>query len=131
MCSIESLGISGIRGYSPEGYQKINFLKPLTLIWGKNGSGKTVLIFLFRPSSNVSSTSPLAHSLPTAIKAKASSWTPKSLANPKSSETSGLSSKLLNNPYLSNAEFSSQPKATNPSLNPSNKSSQPEIKMTN
>jgi len=42
MSSIQSLGISGIRGYTPDNYQMIEFMKPLTLIWGKNGSGKTV-----------------------------------------------------------------------------------------
>ena len=42
MSSLQSLGISGIRGYTPDTFQMIEFMKPLTLIWGKNGSGKTV-----------------------------------------------------------------------------------------
>lgn len=46
MSSLEVLGISGFRSYSTETLQKIEFKKPLTLIWGKNGSGKTVLTLL-------------------------------------------------------------------------------------
>lgn len=47
MTSLETLGISGIRGYTPNAFQKITFLKPLTLISGQNGSGKTVIFLLF------------------------------------------------------------------------------------
>ena len=46
MTTLETLGISGIRGYNPDSFQKIKFLKPLTLISGQNGSGKTVLFFV-------------------------------------------------------------------------------------
>lgn len=42
MSSIEGIEISGIRSYSPSSKIDINFVKPLTLIWGHNGSGKTV-----------------------------------------------------------------------------------------
>lgn len=42
MSSITSLKISGFRSYNPDSQQTIHFMKPLTLIWGKNGSGKTV-----------------------------------------------------------------------------------------
>lgn len=48
MSSIQSLGISGIRGYTPDNFQMIEFMKPLTLIWGKNGSGKTVILFFIQ-----------------------------------------------------------------------------------
>jgi hypothetical protein len=41
------MGISGIRGYAPHSFQKIKFMKPLTLISGQNGSGKTVIFLLF------------------------------------------------------------------------------------
>ncbi len=42
MATLEALAISGIRSYNPEKLQKINFTHPITLINGKNGSGKTV-----------------------------------------------------------------------------------------
>jgi len=43
--SIEKLGIRGIRSYSPYHEQEtIEFFKPLTLIVGKNGCGKTTII---------------------------------------------------------------------------------------
>jgi DNA repair exonuclease SbcCD ATPase subunit len=44
MASLEGLGISGFRNYSDTNLQKIEFDGPLTLVWGKNGSGKTVCI---------------------------------------------------------------------------------------
>jgi hypothetical protein len=73
MSSLEALGIAGFRSYSTETLQKIEFKVPLTLIWGKNGSGKTVIPPSSRPSSKPSSTSPQAPSLPHAKKAKTSS----------------------------------------------------------
>ena len=44
MTSIESLSIQGVRSFSPdiEHVQKIRFFKPLTIILGQNGAGKTV-----------------------------------------------------------------------------------------
>ena len=46
MASIEMLGISGIRSYSTQKLELINFFHPLTLIYGTNGSGKTVIFTL-------------------------------------------------------------------------------------
>ena len=40
--SIDKMSIRGIRSFSPAETQVIEFFKPLTLIVGKNGSGKTV-----------------------------------------------------------------------------------------
>jgi len=42
MCSVEKLLIKGIRSFSPENDHAIVFPKPLTLIVGRNGAGKTV-----------------------------------------------------------------------------------------
>jgi predicted ATPase len=61
MSSLEKLGIigffneiSGIRSYSPLECEKIEFFKPLTIIWGHNGAGKTVLFkYENRQSSSV------------------------------------------------------------------------------
>ena len=44
MSSIEKLGLSGIRSYNPDHFENIEFFKPLTIIWGHNGSGKTTII---------------------------------------------------------------------------------------
>jgi DNA repair protein RAD50 len=44
MSSIEKLAIRGIRGFSPYEEEKIEFFKPLTLLLGQNGAGKTVRI---------------------------------------------------------------------------------------
>ena len=44
MTSIDKLQIRGIRSFSPNAVQNIEFYKPLTLIVGKNGSGKTTII---------------------------------------------------------------------------------------
>ncbi len=46
MSTIEALGIVGIRSYNPDPkqWQAIDFQKPLTLILGNNGSGKTTII---------------------------------------------------------------------------------------
>jgi len=60
MATIEKLGITGIRSYSNENLEVIEFFKPLTLILGKNGAGKTSIIESLRfaicgvlpPSSN-------------------------------------------------------------------------------
>ena len=42
MCSVEKMLIKGIRSFSPENDHAIVFPKPLTLIVGRNGAGKTV-----------------------------------------------------------------------------------------
>ncbi len=42
MSSIEKMSILGIRSFSPEKHQVIEFFTPLTLIVGPNGTGKTV-----------------------------------------------------------------------------------------
>jgi len=44
MTSIDKMSIRGIRSFSPNETQVIEFFKPLTLIVGKNGSGKTTTI---------------------------------------------------------------------------------------
>ncbi|KAG1658953.1 hypothetical protein FOA52_010050 [Chlamydomonas sp. UWO 241] len=44
MCSIEKMLIKGIRSFSPENTAVIEFYKPLTLIVGANGAGKTTVI---------------------------------------------------------------------------------------
>jgi len=44
MSSINKLGIRGIRSFSPFDEEKIEFFKPLTLILGQNGAGKTTVI---------------------------------------------------------------------------------------
>ena len=44
MCSVEKLLIKGIRSFSPDNDHAIVFPKPLTLIVGRNGAGKTVRI---------------------------------------------------------------------------------------
>eukprot|EP00767_Chilomastix_cuspidata_P001415 gnl/Chilomastix_cuspidata/1526.p1 GENE.gnl/Chilomastix_cuspidata/1526~~gnl/Chilomastix_cuspidata/1526.p1 ORF type:complete len:1344 (-),score=437.87 gnl/Chilomastix_cuspidata/1526:724-4755(-) len=41
---LNRLRISGVRSYSPDEFQEIKFDKPLTIILGKNGSGKTTII---------------------------------------------------------------------------------------
>lgn len=48
MSTIGLLGISGIRSYSPGRQEVIHFTPPLTLILGKNGSGKTTIIECLR-----------------------------------------------------------------------------------
>jgi len=45
MSSIDKLAIRGIRSFSPFDEEKIEFYKPLTLILGQNGAGKTVSYF--------------------------------------------------------------------------------------
>jgi DNA repair protein RAD50 len=42
MCSVDKLLIKGIRSFSPDNDHAIIFPKPLTLIVGRNGAGKTV-----------------------------------------------------------------------------------------
>lgn len=42
MTSIDKLLIQGIRSFSPQNRNVIEFYKPLTLIVGTNGAGKTV-----------------------------------------------------------------------------------------
>lgn len=44
MSTIETLGILGIRSYSPDVQEVLHFSKPLTLIQGENGAGKTTII---------------------------------------------------------------------------------------
>jgi predicted ATP-dependent endonuclease of OLD family len=46
MSSIDKLAVRGIRSFSPFDEEKIEFYKPLTLILGQNGAGKTVRIVL-------------------------------------------------------------------------------------
>ena len=43
MSRIERLAIRGIRSFDPQEEVKIDFFRPLTLIQGHNGSGKTVI----------------------------------------------------------------------------------------
>eukprot|EP01050_Picozoa_sp_SAG11_P031836 SAG11_NODE_10067_length_859_cov_1.118421_1_plen_112_part_00 len=44
MATIKKLSIQGIRSFSPDDPQVIQFQKPLTLIVGSNGAGKTTVI---------------------------------------------------------------------------------------
>ena len=44
MSTLDKLQIQGIRSFGPEGPQTIKFFRPLTLIVGANGSGKTTII---------------------------------------------------------------------------------------
>ena len=44
MSSIEKLTLRGIRAFNPNDEQAIEFGKPLTLILGHNGAGKTTII---------------------------------------------------------------------------------------
>ena len=44
MSSIDKLSIRGVRSFSPYEEEKIEFFKPLTLILGQNGAGKTTII---------------------------------------------------------------------------------------
>jgi DNA repair protein RAD50 len=46
MTSIDKLSIQGIRSFSPTQSSTIEFFKPLTIIVGENGAGKTVLVIL-------------------------------------------------------------------------------------
>ena len=44
MASIDALSIRGIRSFGPDEAQLIKFAKPLTVIVGENGCGKTTII---------------------------------------------------------------------------------------
>lgn len=44
MAEIKKMSIQGIRSFSPFEPKSINFLKPLTIIVGDNGCGKTTII---------------------------------------------------------------------------------------
>jgi len=44
MSSIDALSIRGIRSFSADNSQVIKFGKPLTVIIGENGCGKTTII---------------------------------------------------------------------------------------
>lgn len=44
MSTIYKLGIQGVRSYPPDSIATIEFFKPLTLIKGNNGAGKTTII---------------------------------------------------------------------------------------
>ena len=48
-CTIDKLLIQGIRSFDPNSKAIIEFYKPITLIVGQNGAGKTVRLFLFSP----------------------------------------------------------------------------------
>lgn len=50
MCSIDKLLIKGVRSFSPGNQHVIEFYRPLTLIVGQNGAGKTVRCGTTRPS---------------------------------------------------------------------------------
>lgn len=44
MSEILKMSISGIRSYSNQKIEYIEFIKPITIILGENGSGKTTII---------------------------------------------------------------------------------------
>lgn len=44
-CTIDKLLIQGIRSFDPNNKSIIEFFKPITLIVGQNGAGKTVRLF--------------------------------------------------------------------------------------
>jgi len=44
MSTLEEISIQGIRSYNPLEKQSLKFQRPLTLILGKNGCGKTTII---------------------------------------------------------------------------------------
>ena len=44
MCTVDKMLIKGIRSFSPHNQAVVEFYKPLTLIVGHNGAGKTVCI---------------------------------------------------------------------------------------
>jgi len=46
MSTIEKLSISGIRSFGPNTEQEIKFQKPLTVICGANGTGKSTITSL-------------------------------------------------------------------------------------
>jgi DNA repair protein RAD50 len=48
MSSIDRLALRGIRSFSPFDEEKIDFFKPLTMILGQNGAGKTTIIEALR-----------------------------------------------------------------------------------
>ncbi|CAD7702268.1 unnamed protein product [Ostreobium quekettii] len=44
MCTVDKMLIKGIRSFSPDNQNVVEFYKPLTLIVGQNGAGKTTII---------------------------------------------------------------------------------------
>jgi DNA repair protein RAD50 len=44
MCTVEKLLIKGVRSFSPHNQVALEFEKPLSLIVGHNGAGKTTVI---------------------------------------------------------------------------------------
>ena len=44
MTTIDKVAICGIRSYDPQSLTVIKFFKPLTIILGNNGCGKTTII---------------------------------------------------------------------------------------
>ncbi|GLC38034.1 DNA repair protein rad50 [Pleodorina starrii] len=48
MCTVEKILIKGIRSFSPDNEYIIEFYKPLTIIVGSNGAGKTTIIECLR-----------------------------------------------------------------------------------
>lgn len=51
MSALDKLLIKGIRSFSPDNTHVIEFYKPLTLIVGQNGAGKTVSTAAPMPAS--------------------------------------------------------------------------------
>ena len=66
MSRIDQLSIQGIRNFAPENPEVIKFEPPVTLILGKNGSGKTVsTLFLIISSRHCTTLLFLLYMLPT------------------------------------------------------------------
>uniref|UniRef100_A0A8C9LGZ2 Rad50/SbcC-type AAA domain-containing protein n=1 Tax=Piliocolobus tephrosceles TaxID=591936 RepID=A0A8C9LGZ2_9PRIM len=44
MTTLEKIGIQGVRSYCDERTETLEFYSPVTIIYGKNGSGKSTII---------------------------------------------------------------------------------------